>query len=180
MSGVYCANFASWRHPWPPCQKMWCGPCYTPHPQDKFYQFQPKDESGFEWRPRSEENCHRCAHPGDHLLLPFQCDLCSFRNLCKRNPDASQSHDQFLLCCIRRANLDALWERESLTVSGTLRGSQQLVARWRLAHIPIELPSRGPFPVSDLFGMRVAIGMLIKSLEPVSCVPHTRTCLCLL
>jgi hypothetical protein len=145
---------------------MWCGPCYTPHPQDKFYQFQPADESGFEWRPRSEQHRHRCARSGDHLLVPFQCDLCSFRNLCLRNPAEDRPQDQFLLCCIRRANLDAMWGRESLTVSATLRGARQLVSRWRLAHIPVELPPRGPFPVSDLFGMRVAIGMLIKSLEP--------------
>jgi len=37
---------------------------------------------------------------------------------------------------------------------------------WRLARIPIELPHRGPFLVGDVLGLRVAIGMLIKSLEP--------------
>jgi len=37
---------------------------------------------------------------------------------------------------------------------------------WRLARIPIELPHWCPFPVGDVLGLRVAIGMLIKSLEP--------------
>jgi len=37
---------------------------------------------------------------------------------------------------------------------------------WRVAHIPEDLPARGPFPVSDSLGLRVAVGMLIKSLEP--------------
>ncbi len=98
--------------------------------------------------------------------MPFQCDLCSFRNLCDRNPRANHPPDDFLLCCIRRSILDSFWGRESLTVSSTLRGAQQLVERWKLAGIPIDLPPRGPFSVSDVFGMRVAIGMLIKSLEP--------------
>jgi hypothetical protein len=70
------------------------------------------------------------------------------------------------MCCIRRANLDAVWGRESHTVRATLRNAQQLVSMWRLARIPVELPQRGPFPVSDVLGLRVAIGMLIKSLEP--------------
>jgi hypothetical protein len=100
-----------------------------PHPMDKFYQFQPSDESGFDWRPQED-------------LL------------------------QFTLCCIRRANLDAVWGRESLTVQATLRGALQLVAQWRLVHIPIKLPPRGPFPLTNSFAMSVAIAMLTKSLEP--------------
>jgi hypothetical protein len=55
---------------------------------------------------------------------------------------------------------------ELTTVNSTLRGVRQLVNLWRVAHLPIDLPSRGPFPVDDSLGMRVAIGMLIKSLEP--------------
>lgn len=106
------------------------------------------------------------ARAGDHLLVPFQCDLCSFRNLTLRNPSDASPQDTFLLCCIRRANLDAVCGREPNTVNGTLRGVRQLVNLWRLAHIPIKLPTRGPFPVGDGLGLRVAIGMLIKSLEP--------------
>jgi len=113
-----------------------------------------------------EENRFCCAHPGDHLLVPFQCDLCSFQNLCDRNPDPGRPQDEFILCCIRRANLDSFWGRESLTVSATLWGAQQLVSRWRLAHVPIDLPERVPFPVQGVLGMRGSIGMLIKSLEP--------------
>lgn len=37
---------------------------------------------------------------------------------------------------------------------------------WHLAHIPIDLPPQGLFPVGDTLGMRIAVGMLIKSLEP--------------
>jgi hypothetical protein len=62
--------------------------------------------------------------------------------------------------------LDSVWGRESHTVKATLRNAQQLVSMWRLARIPIELPHWCPFPVGDVLGLRVAIGMLIKSLEP--------------
>ena len=79
--GLFCINFASWRKTWPPCCQVWCGSCYTPHPQDKFFHFKPTDESGFEWKPKVEENHFRCARPSDHLLITVQCDLCSFWNL---------------------------------------------------------------------------------------------------
>lgn len=166
MLGIFCANFATCRAPWPACHQLWCGPCYTPHPLDKFYQHRPWDEAGFEWGPKEDASSLQSTRPGDHLLVPFQCDLCSFRNLTRRNPSPSSPQDTFLLCCIRRANLDSVWGRESNTMSATLRGTKQLIALWRVAHIPVELPVRGPFPVGDSFGLRVAIGMLTKSLEP--------------
>jgi hypothetical protein len=127
MSGVFCANYATSRTPWPACLQMWCGACYTPHLLDKFYQHLPSDEVGFEWRPKSDANRHRVAQAGDHLLVPFQCDLCSFRNLSYRNPDSDSPQDSFLLCCICWANLDAVWGRESNTVNATLRGVRQLI-----------------------------------------------------
>jgi hypothetical protein len=41
-----------------------------------------------------------------------------------------------------------------------------MVSIWRLIHLPVDLPLRGPFPVEDSFGLRTAIAMLVKSLEP--------------
>lgn len=41
-----------------------------------------------------------------------------------------------------------------------------MLALWRVVHLPIDLPPRGPFPVKDSFGLRTAIAMLVKSLEP--------------
>jgi hypothetical protein len=98
-------------------------------------------------------------------VTPFQCDLCTFWNLAHHNPSDS-AQDNFLLCCICRTNLDAIWGRETQTVQATLQGTRQMLSLWRVVHIPITLPVRGPFPVSDLFGVRVAISMLIKSLDP--------------
>lgn len=48
---------------------------------------------------------------------PFECDLCHFRNLAKRNPDMDSPRDLFQLVCIRRAVLDAFWSRRPSTVT---------------------------------------------------------------
>ena len=56
------------------------------------------------------------ARNGDHLLIPFECDLCIFRKLRRTEPIDSSHKDNILLECIRRANIDALWSRESSTV----------------------------------------------------------------
>jgi len=71
-----------------------------------------------------------------------------------------------LLCCIRRVNLDSLWGRETLTVQATLSAAQHLMRTWRKVGLQPDLPARGPFPTRDSFGYRVAIGMVLKSLEP--------------
>lgn len=70
------------------------------------------------------------------------------------------------MCCIRRANLDAVWGREPDTVEATLRSAKQMLFQWKQVGLSPLFPALGPFPVSDLFGMRVAIAMLLKSMEP--------------
>ena len=37
---------------------------------------------------KEEKERYRTARDGDHLLAPFECDLCSFRNVQKRDPVA--------------------------------------------------------------------------------------------
>ena len=57
----------------------------------------------------------RSGRDGDHLLTPFQCDTCWFRNLKGRDP-TGLTKDRLVLVHIRRANLDAFWAREPTTV----------------------------------------------------------------
>jgi hypothetical protein len=163
MKGLFCANFASDRSGWKACKSVWCGSCYTPPEQVKFYRHEIKDEGGFHWvRPR-DVNRHLSARDGDHLVTPFQCDVCVFRNLHKRNPGP---HDLLLMECIRQINLDALWGRETATVSSTLRGVTQTVKVLRQVQLPPPYPPLGPLPVEDTMGYTVAIAMVLKSLEP--------------
>jgi hypothetical protein len=49
--------------------------------------------------------------------VTFKCDLCSFRNVCGRDPIWQNCKDQFTLTCIRRVSLDAFWAREPRTVA---------------------------------------------------------------
>jgi hypothetical protein len=54
----------------------------------------------------------------------FQCDTCHFRNIQKRDPGSSHT-DATMLRCIRRANLDTFWSRETSTVLATGRNIQK-------------------------------------------------------
>jgi hypothetical protein len=166
MNGLFCSNFATSRHPWKACRAVWCGSCYTSHPDDRFYVHVPTDEDGDHWGPDEDHLRYQLARNGDHLITPFQCDLCVFHNLQSRNPLPDNPQDTMLLCCIRRANLDSLWGREPPTVQATLSAAQNLLRTWRKVGLQPDLPSRGPYPLGDSFGYRVAIGMLLKSLEP--------------
>jgi hypothetical protein len=166
MNGVYCANFATSRSPWRACKAVWCGTCYVPHALDRFYHHVPTDDEGFDWRPDADRLKHFQARNGDHLVTPFQCDLCVFRNLQHRNPIADNPKDELLLCCIRRANLDAVWGRESNTVRSTLAAAKQMTKLWKQVGVAPNFPALGPFPVGDSLGFGVAIAMLLKSLEP--------------
>lgn len=166
MNGVYCANFATPRSHWKPCGSVWHGPCYTPHPLDRFYYHVETDEDGFDWRPSSDLSRYRVARAGDHLVTPFQCDLCWFRNLQGRDPTPTLERDALLLCCIRRANLDAVWGREPQTVSATLRAAKNMIRQWEKVGLTPQFPALGPFPVRDSLGFSVAVAMLLKSQEP--------------
>jgi hypothetical protein len=62
---------------------------------------------------------------GDNPVFPFQCDLCHFRNIKKRDPFASDLKDSSVLCGIQRANLDAFWAR----IPGTMKSNLTLMLR---------------------------------------------------
>jgi hypothetical protein len=64
------------------------------------------------------------ARDGDHLLVPFECDLCIFQKLQGRNPVLTNPQDSLLIACIRRANLDLFWNR----AKGTAGGNRDKVA----------------------------------------------------
>jgi hypothetical protein len=147
---------------------VWCGACYTPHPLDRFHVNTPKDEDGFEWLSKpSDAFRYKQARNGDQLITPFQCEWCLFRLLTGTIPNLTRREDTFLMCLLRRANLDAFWGRETNTVLANRRNLDQLLRLWYTATLREPcLPSVGPFPTVDVFGVTVAVAMLVKSLEP--------------
>ena len=48
-----------------------------------------------------EANKYRYARNGDNYLCPFQCDVCHFRNIQLRNPQAGSVQDMNMLVAIR-------------------------------------------------------------------------------
>jgi hypothetical protein len=124
------------------------------------------DESilGAELMEEDDPDRFKCGRDGDHLMCPFQCDTCHFYNIQGRRPGV-KSQDDVLLMCIRRANLDAFWSRESATVRQNQReGVRGLVLSARLG-VDNPYPERRPYPVGDSFGMLIACQSLLKSLD---------------
>ena len=66
---------------------MWCGPCYQKDESDKFHVNVPEDEDGNEmFGDDSDANRYNYGMNGGQFMTPFQCDLCIFRTLFRRNP----------------------------------------------------------------------------------------------
>ena len=116
--------FLTRREAFPPCLSVWCGGCYQTAAQDPFpIQTQLEDEENEDLVTEKDDTRRfRQGRDGDHLMgIPFECDLCSFRNVAQRNPMWKNKKDNYTLICIRRANLDAMWSREASTVETNVR-----------------------------------------------------------
>jgi hypothetical protein len=95
------------------CQCIWFGSCYSKHPLDNFHINMPVDESGFEWVKKEKDALRFLqGRDGEHLIIPFPCNWCLFMLLSCCIPCLMNRQDEFLLCVIWGANLDALWGRE--------------------------------------------------------------------
>lgn len=130
------------------------------------------DEEGESELRVEDETRFLVARNGDHLVTPFQCDLCHFRNLQKRDPVAGKCEDDRLLVNIRRANLDALWAREPSTVRKNLDECKRAVKIGQALGLRSPFLPMGPFPVEDKFGMGAAVVMLQRSLDKGSYKDH--------
>ncbi len=109
-----------------------------------------------------------CARDGDHVMsIPFECDLCQFRNVVKRDVDWQSKKDMYQLMCIRGASLDAMWSRERHTVEGNAR-RMRLDLKNALHELSIAelFPPMGNPEMEDRVGMGMAIITLHSSLRP--------------
>jgi hypothetical protein len=124
------------------------------------------DDDGHDQTVEGDEKRFKGARNGDHLLCPFQCDLCHFRNVQQRDPVPGLPKDKLLLQCIRRASLDAFWSRESSTVNANARGAKRLQEIGNSVGILDVCPPMGPFTLDDSAGMALAVSILLRSLDP--------------
>jgi hypothetical protein len=101
--------------------------------------------------------------------VPFECDLCSFRNVCGRQPEFNNKRDQFTLTTICRAQLDVMWAREPHTVA-TNWARAKADYDMTLSHLSVRpeylLPQLGLVEVRYQVGMAEALTTLVTSLRP--------------
>jgi len=98
---IFCANYAYKREGWRPCQKAWCGPCYTGAELTRFPVLEPEDKDDVVTLISQDKHRFQVAKNGDHLMVAFQCNWCHFVNINKRNPIQDKPEDICLMRCIR-------------------------------------------------------------------------------
>ena len=123
------------------------------------------DEDGEELDEDDGKTRYLNGRAGDHLMVPFQCGLCHFRNIYGRNPVSFRVIDQEMLEYIRRATLDSFWAREPSTVQGNLKEAKRVFRFVDRMKIPNIVPPMGPFPLEDVHGMAIACAVLDRSLD---------------
>ena len=146
----------------------WHTNCYKKRKGDLFPvgKLHSDDLSDDELEDEEEMGRYVNARAGDHLMCPFQCNLCQFRNVTKRDPGTEMVRDHDILIAIRRAILDAFWSRATHTVQGNKSTLKRL---FEIGSIKLGLegflPRMGPYPLEDDWGMKQAIAMLTRSLD---------------
>jgi len=106
------------------------------------------------------------ARPGDNILVPFECDYCSFYRLTYKEPDMDLPMHMDLLNDIRRVNLDAFWTLAPSTVANHMRNFWEQVGVGKSKGFEMFPVPLGPFPAQHDQGMRAAIAVLAKGEQP--------------
>ena len=112
-------------------------------------------------------NRYWCGRNGEHLMgVPFECNLCSFRNVCGRDPLLGNHRDQFMLTSIRRVQLVVMWARESHATNWARAKADYAMVMQKLSILPERLlPQLGLAEVEDRVGMSEALATLATSLR---------------
>lgn len=164
--GIFCANFFHVHGPFSACQGAWCGDCFGEIGSKTFPVRVLRDEEGKELIMGDEVWRFKKGRKGDHLMVPFQCEMCHFRNILGRNLMRGLESDRELEALMRRASLDAFWSWAPSTVTNNLREAARSERFADRVGIPSITPALGPFPLSDVLGMRVTVAVLDRSLDP--------------
>ena len=169
--GLFCGNFLLKRGSFPPCKAVWCGKCYRELANDNFPRLDDLQNGlDLEVDLTYTKNRYRCARDGNHLMgVPFECNLCSFRNTVGRDPVKGNNRDEFTLVAICWVLLDTMWAREPDTVasnwSRSKRDYDMAVNNLSLDYKTI-LPVLGNLAVGDRVGLGIALTTVLASLQP--------------
>jgi hypothetical protein len=165
--GIFCANFWDQRGKFAPYQGAWCPQCLKAKGNIDFPVALHLDDEGEAITSDQEEKRFREARGGDHLITPFQCETCHFRNIYARDPVDKNLVDIETMVFIRQAILDSFWSREPTTVRANLQEAKRGAKSARRFAFPgsSSTPPMGPFPLRDDFGMMGALVVLDRSLD---------------
>jgi hypothetical protein len=156
---------------------MWCGACYSSSKDVLFHVKQRAVDVDDNANDPEHQQCmtaawgkkqrsvddYLVARNGDHLMVPFECDLCIFRKLRHRTPIAADPVDDLLVACIRRINLDAFWSRTRGTVEGNRDKVSFGINLSKTVGLLGPYEADGPLPEIDHCGYEVAIEMILHS-----------------
>ena len=139
--------------------------CYAPLMNNCFPTTMPKGEDDEGFIQAGDEFQFKKARNGDHLITPFQCDLCHFRSLKGRDLMLCVAEDKMLQIHIQWANLDAFWSREPKTVASNLQEAKKELMLEAELGLGNTFPYMGPFPLAGIFRMKLAVLTLMQSLS---------------
>ena len=109
---------------------VWCRGCYRESPDNLFPRLQtvePEDKKEVLLKETGLKR-HQHGRNRDHLMdVPFECDLCHFRNMDKRDPVWESPKDMATMKVIRWVLLDVFWVREADKVSGNQQAVKRLL-----------------------------------------------------
>ena len=131
-----------------------------------FHIHREENDVDLAWIKKGEDNRFLEGIDGAFLVVPFQCDVCWFRALEKREPRVRSYQDNRILGYIRRVNLDLIWSRAPGTIASTRDNIKMMIKMWRELGVTIDLPTIGPWPPQDKVGFRVALAEVRYSQRP--------------
>jgi hypothetical protein len=144
---------------YPACGGIWCGTCYgldenATETEGDDAKSTGNSAAGIIAGGDSLPSRNMAARKGDHLLTPFQCELCHFINIQGRLPNDGSPKDDLLLQNIQRATLDAFRARDDDEVADTCRSLREYAKCSAEMGVAVSLPP--PAPVRDVQGMAAA------------------------
>jgi hypothetical protein len=171
---LFCRNFLLGRATFPLCRNVWSGECYRESSNGRFPRLDNLGETinanDLEIEVSPTLGRYRCGRNGDHLMgVPFECNLCLFRNVCKREPEFKNKRNQFTLTTIRRSQLDMMWAREPHTVAtnwARAKADYGMTMRYLSVLSEYLFPQLGSVEVRDQVVMAEALTTLVTSLRP--------------
>ena len=126
----------------------------------------PRDFNGASLAEVEDEIRFRRARPGDHLCTAFQCPNCQSQNIRGADLVPGDVEDEAFEFATSRATLDAFWAHSSRTVAGHLTQVRFMARYGRMLGIENPFPRLGPFPLGHHLGMKEAVMLIMRSLEP--------------